>query len=101
VASLLIIGIIALTSLGAYFVGTRGFGLRRDRLTPATIEALECLGLVMVFLVGNLAAGVALILGLRALTGRFISMYWLNDVSVLALSLVQALVLQSWLRRPK
>jgi hypothetical protein len=56
---------------------------------------------VVVFLVGNLAAGVALILGLRALTGRFISMYWLNDVSVLALSLVQALVLQCWLRRPK
>ena len=100
-ASLLIIGIIALTSLAAYFVGTRGFGLRRDRLRPATIEALECLGLVVVFLVGNLAAGVALILGLRALTGRFISMYWLNDISVLALSLVQALVLQSWLRRPK
>ena len=97
----LILGIFALTSVVAYFVGTRGFGLRRDRLTPATIEALECLGLVVVFLVGNLAAGVALILGLRALTGRFISMYWLNDISVLALSLVQALVLQSWLRRPK
>ena len=40
-----------------------------------------------------------LTLGLRALTGRFISIYWLNDISVLALSLLQALVLQSWLRR--
>ena len=38
-ASLLIIGIIALTSLVAYFVGTWGFGLRRDRLTQATLEA--------------------------------------------------------------
>ena len=60
---------------------------------------LECLGLAVVFLVGNLAAGVALTLVLRALTGRFISIYWLNDISVLALSLLQALVLQSWLRR--
>jgi hypothetical protein len=42
---------------------------------------------------------VALTLGLRALTGQFISIYWLNDISVLALSLLQALVLQSWLRR--
>ena len=100
-ASLVIIGIIALTSLVAYFVGTRGFGLRRDRLTPATNEALECLGLAVVFLIGNLASGVALILGLRALTGRFISIYWLNDISVLALSFLQALVLQSWLRRSK
>jgi len=96
---LFILGIIALTSLVAYFWGTRGFGLRRERLTQATIEVLECLGLAVVFLVGNLAAGVALTLGLRALTGRFISIYWLNDISVLALSLLQALVLQSWLRR--
>jgi hypothetical protein len=85
----------------AYSVGTWGFGLRRDRLTQATIGALECLGLAVVFLMGNLAAGVALILGLRALTGRFISIYWLNDITVPALSFLQALVLQSWLRRPK
>jgi hypothetical protein len=101
VASLAILGIIALTSLVAYSVGTRGFGLRRDRLTQATLDTLECLGLAVVFLMGNLAAGVALILGLRALTGRFISIYWLDDISVVALSFLQALVLQSWLRRSK
>ena len=100
-ASLFIIGILALTSLVAYFVGTRALGLGRDRLTQATLEALECLGLAVVFLVGNLAAGVALTLGLRALTGHFITIYWLNDISVPALSLLQALVLQSWLRRSK
>ena len=97
----MIIAIVALTSLGAYVVGTRGFGLGRGRLTQAAIEALECLGLAVVFLTGNLAAGVALILGLRALTGQFISIYWLNDVAVLALSFLQALVLHAWLRRSK
>jgi hypothetical protein len=101
VATLLIIGIIALTSLVAYFVGTRGLRLRRDRLTQATMEALECLGLAMVFLMGNLATGVALTLGLRALTGRFLSIYWLSDISVLALSFLEALILQSWLRRSR
>ena len=100
-ATLLIIGIIALTSLVAYFVGTRGFRLRRDRLPQATMEALECLGLAVVFLMGNLATGVALTLGLRALTGRFLSIYWLNDISVLALSFLEALILQSWLRRSR
>jgi len=39
------------------------------------MEMLECLGLAVIFLVGNLAAGSALILGLRALTGQFISIY--------------------------
>ena len=98
----MIIGIVALTSLGAsYLVGTRGFGLVRDRLTQATFQALECHGLASVFLMGNLAAGVALILGLRALTGQFISVYGFQDITVLALSFLQALVLQSWLRRSK
>ena len=53
------------------------------------------------FLTGNLAAGMALILGLRALTGQFISIYWLNDITLLALSIAQALVFRSWLRRVK
>ena len=91
----------ALTSLGAYVIGTRGLTLRRDKLTPAITEMLECLGLTTVFLVGNLAVGVTLILGIRALTGRFISVYWLNDVSLVLLSFVQALVFLSWRGKAK
>lgn len=100
-ASLFLVSIAAVTSLVAYVLGTRRLRLGRDRLRPAAVEALECLGLAMVFLLGNLVAGVALILGLRALTGRFISIYWLNDIAVLALSVLQALVLHAWLRRPR
>jgi hypothetical protein len=65
------------------------------------MEMLECLGLAVIFLVGNLAAGSALILGLRALTGQFISIYWLNDISLLVLSVIQAIAFHCWRRRAK
>lgn len=91
----------ALTSLGAYLAGTRGLGFRGAGLTPAILETLECLGLMVVFLVGNLAAGAAVVLGLRALTGQFMSVYWLNDSSLAVLSLVQALIYHGWRRGTK
>ena len=95
---LTIIGIVALTSSGAFVIGTRSLGLNRRALGLAVGEALECVGLAVVFLVVNVLAGVVLILGLRALTGRFISIYWLNDVSLAVLSLLQALAFHCWRR---
>ncbi|MGZ3489536.1 MAG: hypothetical protein ACXVBY_22075 [Isosphaeraceae bacterium] len=89
----------ALTSLGAYLIGTRGLSLRKSKLAPALLETLECLGLTVIFLAGNLAAGSMLILGLRAFTGQFISVYWLNDISLLVFSVLQALAFYCW-RRP-
>jgi len=65
------------------------------------MEMLECLGLAVIFLVGYLAAGSALILGLRALTGQFISIYWLNDISLLVLSVIQAIAFHCWRRHAK
>ena len=94
-------GIVALTSLGAYLVGTRGLALKTVRLASAILETLECLGLTVLFLAGNLAAGCVLTFGLRVFTGLFISIYWLNDISLFVLSVVQALVFHSWVRRTK
>jgi hypothetical protein len=65
------------------------------------MEMLECSGLAVIFLVANLAAGSALILGLRALTGQFISIYWLNDISLLVLSVIQAIAFHCWRRHAK
>ena len=96
--SLALIGIVALTSLGAYIVATRRLGLRRDTLPAALGEMLECLGLAVIFLVGNLAVGVAFVLGVRILAGWFISIYGLNDVTLVVLSFLQAVFLQSWRR---
>jgi hypothetical protein len=65
------------------------------------LATLECLGLIVIFLAANLAVGAALILGLRALTGRFISVYFVNDATLAILSLLQALVFHRWRERSK
>ena len=96
-----IVLIVALTSLGAYLAATRFAGLRRADLRGAVMETLECLGLVVVFFLANFAVGTALILGLRALTGRFISVYIVNDATLAVLSLLQALVFHRWRARSK
>ncbi|MBI2529456.1 MAG: hypothetical protein HYV93_26140 [Candidatus Rokubacteria bacterium] len=99
--SLALVILVCLTSVGAYLVGTRVAGLRRVHLKEATAEALECLGLAVAFLVGNLAVGIVLIFGLRTLTGRFISVYVVDDATLAVLSLLQALVVQRWRGRSR
>jgi hypothetical protein len=98
VVSLSLVGIVALTSLGAYLIATRACALSRHRLPSALAEAMECLGLGVLFFIGNLATGVALILGVRGASGRFVSIYWLNDITLVALSLLQGLVAHCWRR---
>ena len=99
--SLALVIVAGLTSLGAYLVGMRLAGLRRTDLRGTVMEVLECLGLIVIFLAANLAVGVALILGLRVLTGRFISVYIVNDATLAILSLLQALVFHGWRERSK
>ena len=100
-ASLTLAIIVALTSWAAYLVATRRIGLRRSELRGAATEALACLGLAVVFLLVNLVVGTALILGLRALTGHFISVYVVNDATLAILSFLQALILHCWRERPR
>jgi hypothetical protein len=98
-SSISLVLIVGLTSLGAYLAATRCAGLRRADLRGAVMESLECLGLVVIFFLANFAVGTVLILGLRALTGRFISVYIVNDATLAVLSLLQALVFHRWRAR--
>jgi len=98
VGSLALIGIVALTSVAAYLVATQCFGWRHDTLPAAMGETLECIGLAAIFLAGNLAVGAALVFGSRIFLDRFISVYGLSDIALVLLSLLQAIVLQSWRR---
>jgi len=88
--------VIGLTSAGAYLAGTRCCGLRASELPKAMRDALESLGLAVVFLLGNLAVGTIAILGLRVFTGYFVSIYVVSDVTLPILSLIQALIFQRW-----
>lgn len=88
--------LVALTSLGAWAVGTRRLGLETPRLRAAMGQLLQCLGLVVVFLAANLALGFAAIALVRGLTDTFVSMYVLEGFMLPVLSLLQALVFAWW-----
>ena len=96
VSSLAPIIVVGLTSAGAYLAGTGYRGLRGSDLPNAVRDAMESLGLAVVFLAGNLTVATLTILGLRALTGYFVSIYVVSDVTLPILSLIQALIFQHW-----
>jgi len=88
--------LVGLTSVCTYLVGTRGVGLSGSGLRKAVGKMLECLGLTIVFLVGNVLLGMLGALGVRALLGKFVSLYLAADWTLLGLSLLQALTFQWW-----
>ena len=87
---------LALTSLGAVLICVYRLGLRPDRLRRAGARVVDCIGLGLVFLAANLAIGGLVVLALRIVTDSFVSLYVLNDDTILALSLLQGLVVQWW-----
>jgi hypothetical protein len=59
-------------------------------------RALELIGMSVLCLIVNLAVGLLVILALRALGVLFITVYLLDDASLVALSVLQGLVLGIW-----
>jgi len=57
----------------------------------------EWAGLAAILAVVNVAAGFALVLALRRMTGEFLSLYLNADLTLLAVSALQAVVLQWWM----
>ena len=91
-----ILVLVGLTSVGAYLVGAKGFGLSANRLRTAIGRVLECVGMTLLFFVVNLAAGIIAILAARVLTRGGMSLYLADDVTLLVLSLLQGLTFQWW-----
>jgi hypothetical protein len=89
---------VAVTSLLLFVVATRRLGARKGALRPAVGRMVELVGLAIVLAIANLAAGFVLVLALRRLTGSFVSMYLNADGTLIALAVLQAVVLQWWLR---
>jgi hypothetical protein len=95
-ASLVILVLVGLTSLAACVVGLRRRGPAARGLGWAVSRTVECAGLALVFLLANLVLGVGLILGFRALTGRFVSVYILRDDTLVLFSILQGVVTRWW-----
>lgn len=72
--------------------GTRALG-------RAVAAVPEMAGIAALFLAANLALGAAVVLAIRGASSVFVSIYLLNDISLVALSIVQGAVFFCWRRR--
>ena len=91
-----LLAVLGLTSAVAYLVGTRALGLPRAGLRVATGRTLESIGTALIFVAVNLGVGLGATLTVRAVTGRFVSVYALDDEVWLLLSLLQGLAFHWW-----
>jgi hypothetical protein len=85
-----------LTSVGAYIIGVKWLRLSRYGLWLALGKTCEAMGLTLVFFFLNLFVGVSVVFAGRFFMGAFVSLYHMSDVTLLALSLLQALTFQAW-----
>jgi len=98
VQSLILISIVVVSTLAALVATVRSGFVPRDGWRPALWTALGLIGASAVFFVLNLTIGVAAILLVRSVTPLFVSIYVLNDVTLVGLSLLQGLVFGVWYR---
>jgi hypothetical protein len=88
--------VLALTSLGAVLIGVYRLGLSPEGLRHAAARVVDCIGLGLVFLAVNLGIGGLAVLALRVVTDSFVSLYTLNDDTILVVSLLQGMIVQWW-----
>jgi len=88
--------VVAVTTALGFAVATRRFRWPSRALISASGKRLECVGATVVFCLLNAAVGAAFILGGRAVSGRFVSLYLGADHTLLAASALQALLFQWW-----
>jgi len=88
--------LVGLTSLGAYVVGRRWLGLTRKGFRLAISGMLGSVGLTLLFFAVNVGTGMTIVLVGRLLLHEFVSLYLINDIALLVLSLLQGLTFQWW-----
>jgi hypothetical protein len=84
------------TSVVAYIVGVKWLRLSRYGLWIALGKTCEAMGWTLVFFLLNLIVGVSVMFVGRFFMETFVSLYHLSDVTLVALSLLQALAFQAW-----
>ena len=91
-----LLAVAGVTSLMAFVLGARAFGLPRTDLVCAVTRALEFVGATLIFFVANLGLTFAVLVAVRSLTPVFLPLYIASDLTLLPISLVQALVFEAW-----
>jgi hypothetical protein len=96
VRALILCLLLASTSLAIYGFARAVLGYRRPKMSTVAASALECLGLTALFFVANTLVGVLAVLAVRLTTPVFLSVYTFSDLTLIPLSLVQALLFAAW-----
>jgi hypothetical protein len=87
---------VALTSLVAYLIAVKRLGWRPSDLPRALGWMAESVGAGVIFALVNVVTAAGLVLAARALTGRFSSLYALDDLVLLTVSMLQGWVWTLW-----
>jgi hypothetical protein len=95
-SQLSVIVLVALTSLVAYLVGIRRLGSPDRGLAGAVAATFEAVGLAVLFLVANLGLTVFALALVRGVAGHFISVYAIDDLTLVSASLLQGVVFRWW-----
>jgi hypothetical protein len=94
-----LIAVVALTCLIAYLWGTRRAGLSVAGLRAAMSATLETIGLCVLFLATNLGLSLLAILVTRAWTAWFVTVYSLDYITLVGVSLLQGVFCRWWRER--
>jgi len=85
----LLMVVVVITSCVALAIGSRG---KLAGLLAATGVVFEVVGATVIFCVVNVVVGVALVLVARQLSIYYTTLYEVNDITLLIVALVQALI---------
>jgi hypothetical protein len=96
--SLFLVGLLVGSSLAVAVLAIRGLRLSIRAAPAAGAALLEFVALWVLCLAGNLALGILGVILVRSLTAVFISVYVVNDLSVVVVAALQAFVLHAWMR---
>lgn len=96
-AAIFIVAVLITSSIAAVAFAQWSLGVSVKLLPTAARRTLEFMGLWLLCLGLNVALGTAAILMFRTVTSRFVSVYLVNDVSLLIFSAIQASTLHGWL----
>lgn len=97
--TVMILILIGLTSAGAYTAGARGLRRSPGGLPEALVCVVEGVGFAIAFLALNLVVGFVIVRTLPILTGDFVSVYVLEDSTLVILSGLQGFAFRWWLDR--
>jgi hypothetical protein len=95
----LILGLVGLTSAAAYVLGTRALGRSPRGLRVDLHYLAEGVGFAAAFFVLNLIVGFVIVRTLPAAAEWGISVYTLEDLTLVALSMLQGFAFRWWLDR--